>query len=571
LAGIMGGDLQGAAIAVAKSMAGNFTLLQRYGILTDENASKSERLRDAYEQLALRGGGQLEAHGKSLNGIFNQITQSGSKLLKSIGGIAVEFTTLRVALQSVVTAGNFWAKLVGSIVPTHTAFQNALVKTKQRAEEGTGTIAALADQYDNLSKSTERAAANLTTITAQIERQAQMQIEQQDAEAAFKIAQIDENDTLTPSQKIRAKQNIRRESDTRRALAQNKADEDIKGKDQARIETVQDTVQETVDDLTKDKDTVAALKRRDAARLEAENAKRAARKQLEIVGAAQGRTNAAEEAVNKDAGDVRAREELAAAKLDERNQRAKLARLVDVRNKANEAAKEADSKVPFGFKDTDAKVLEASIEERSKKAQDFWLKAYDEIAKLAEDIQKRTEQQRHRLALLGIKDATETSKENKELSKAERDEIISKKRAELRDVESNLADERSPRDRDKLRRDKVRIENEINTLEHADQPGRKAETEAENKKREADARKEAIDEQQKDHEKRFGKGKNSADTTAVERSKVEIVGEGQSLVAAITEMRDAFLEAIASAKAAAEDASAKADQALNRTDANRLS
>jgi hypothetical protein len=85
LAGIMDGDIESAATAVSRAMQGQFGMFARYGIYVDEAGTKTEKLEKLFEQLAQRGGGQLEAFGETVQGQKARLGNSLSNFWEGLG------------------------------------------------------------------------------------------------------------------------------------------------------------------------------------------------------------------------------------------------------------------------------------------------------------------------------------------------------------------------------------------------------------------------------------------------------------------------------------------------------
>jgi hypothetical protein len=69
LAGILDGDLQSASMMVSKALQGQFDLFGRYGLRVAETGTQTQKLNQLFEQLAKRGGGQLEAQMQTISGL----------------------------------------------------------------------------------------------------------------------------------------------------------------------------------------------------------------------------------------------------------------------------------------------------------------------------------------------------------------------------------------------------------------------------------------------------------------------------------------------------------------------
>jgi hypothetical protein len=125
LGALMGGNVVGAADAFSKALVGNFTQLQRVGIRTDANATQVDRLNSAMEQLAQRGGGQLEARAGTLAGKQRSLGLAFDNVKSAIGGAIASTTLFKHIMESAETGMNNLAKALDGTVPKIAGLQNA--------------------------------------------------------------------------------------------------------------------------------------------------------------------------------------------------------------------------------------------------------------------------------------------------------------------------------------------------------------------------------------------------------------------------------------------------------------
>jgi hypothetical protein len=85
LAGVIGGDINSAAVLFAKAMQGNYDALKRYGISITKTGDLTKDLDRLMTQLAQRGSGILEARARSLSGQFKQLGLSMADFFSAIG------------------------------------------------------------------------------------------------------------------------------------------------------------------------------------------------------------------------------------------------------------------------------------------------------------------------------------------------------------------------------------------------------------------------------------------------------------------------------------------------------
>jgi hypothetical protein len=164
LAGIMGGDVQGAAVAMSKAMQGSFEMFSRYGIVLDENASKTEKLEQLMGTLAQRGGGQLEASTKTLNGQFKQVKLSTEDALKGFGGMIASTGFLQRGLEMAGNAAEWWSDLLSRTIPKVDGLENASSKTTQSIEGQTDATKKAADETERFKTAMSQAADEATKL-----------------------------------------------------------------------------------------------------------------------------------------------------------------------------------------------------------------------------------------------------------------------------------------------------------------------------------------------------------------------------------------------------------------------
>jgi hypothetical protein len=99
LAGYIGGDFESAAFAFGKAISGNAQMLSRYGIEVENGTTQTEKLNSIMEQLAQRGGGQLEARAKSLAGGFAGLKIGVGNLFEGIGNLISRWHVLQVSME----------------------------------------------------------------------------------------------------------------------------------------------------------------------------------------------------------------------------------------------------------------------------------------------------------------------------------------------------------------------------------------------------------------------------------------------------------------------------------------
>jgi DNA-directed RNA polymerase subunit L len=191
LAGIMEGDLSGAAAAVAKAMQGEFYSFSRLGIQIDEHASQVEKLNSLYEQLAQRGGGQLEAQAESLTGQFGKFKNSLSDFFEAIGQGISSTGIVQTTLYGLGTTLAWLAGKMGGVIPAADGMTNALKKNIDTTIDAERFNKQYAESLKETARNAEAVAA---AIDHQLESQRELrriQDEQTDAQMALDLAMVD--------------------------------------------------------------------------------------------------------------------------------------------------------------------------------------------------------------------------------------------------------------------------------------------------------------------------------------------------------------------------------------------
>ncbi len=96
-----GKDLPAAADVVGKAIAGNFTAFSKLGINVDENATKAQKLEQAFGQLESRMGGQARAAAETFAGSISAINTQFDEFLEQIGDAITRSDFLNYAFSFV--------------------------------------------------------------------------------------------------------------------------------------------------------------------------------------------------------------------------------------------------------------------------------------------------------------------------------------------------------------------------------------------------------------------------------------------------------------------------------------
>lgn len=202
LAGLMGGDVEGAAKLFGKALQGNTDVMGRYGIKVDATASQVEKLDSIMQQAAARGAGQLTAGSETLARRFTNVKLGTEDIVKGFGNLIARTGIVQVGLDSL--AGVIGA--VNSVLPgtVHAAgeFTNKLGDIAENADEAAKKLDAAKDAGESLAavslakfaEDAAKAAANFDQLTTAIRAAEQARVALTDAALAAKLAQIDDDE-----------------------------------------------------------------------------------------------------------------------------------------------------------------------------------------------------------------------------------------------------------------------------------------------------------------------------------------------------------------------------------------
>jgi len=191
LAGIMGGDLQSAAMAVARAMQGNFTMFSRWGIQIDEHLPQVEKLQRLYQELAQRGGGQLEAMSRTLSGQFRSLRLALGDLLEVIGGGAKEAGFFTKILYGLTESAKWLTRILGGTIPQLEGLHNASKKTVTSLSGGSAAADKYSESLKSLTTQTNQILNAFDALKDRITGVARAQTELTDIDLAEKLADID--------------------------------------------------------------------------------------------------------------------------------------------------------------------------------------------------------------------------------------------------------------------------------------------------------------------------------------------------------------------------------------------
>lgn len=219
LAGILGGDINTAAMLFSRAMQGNFEMFGRYGIRVEEAGTKTERLEKLMRQLAQRGGGVLENQSKTLSGQLQRLKNNLSDIFEAVGkfidekSIYAKLSDQGSALEALTYATRWWADAMSDTYPVQDGLVNKLSMTTQTTEE-------LEKSMESYTKTLQKQAGVAAYAADQTSRQkdqlrelARQQDELSDLDMAQELANIDADPNASDDQKNRQRVAVRKKYD----------------------------------------------------------------------------------------------------------------------------------------------------------------------------------------------------------------------------------------------------------------------------------------------------------------------------------------------------------------------
>ena len=225
LAGVLDGDLNGAALLVSRAIQGNFTAFRRWGIQLDQNASQTDKLNQLFTQLAQRGGGQLEARSKTLVGQFHRLSIAYQDVQENVGGLISDSGILQAVMGGLTYVAQKVAGALDAGARKTKDLANAQASSAEAMGESEDAARKWQDRLEAINKETQIYTIRLEAQRAKIEqvRQEQEQLNKANTDAQLaRIDQAEKSGAISPAQSIelRARTKLAGEQRTRKSDAQ---------------------------------------------------------------------------------------------------------------------------------------------------------------------------------------------------------------------------------------------------------------------------------------------------------------------------------------------------------------
>lgn len=221
LAGLLGGDVTQAAEAYSRALQGNYEIFSRYGIQIEATGTQTEKLAALQQQLADRGGGQLEARNKSINGQWRQMKNNLGDVAEAFGGLIAQTGFAQNVFNGLASSFGWLSNQLSDFTPVVDGLENSLKKVQPSSAAAEAALKRYGDEVKaqtDLSKAFEDA---LNRETDAIVRKQRALDEITDAKMAQALAAIDtaeKNGAITPAEATSKRAGIRSEADNQKYL-----------------------------------------------------------------------------------------------------------------------------------------------------------------------------------------------------------------------------------------------------------------------------------------------------------------------------------------------------------------
>jgi hypothetical protein len=190
LAGVMGGDITTAAQMLGKAMQGNFTMLARWGIEVDKNATQAEKFDQVLQQVAARGAGQLRAGAEGLDGAFKRLKNAGSDLWENLGNGVNSIFMVDVFVNKLANGMSWLAEATFKPIAPAKGLKNAIDGIPEILEQTAAATQETGDGFKKLGDDLDRVKDKAELAKAAIDRAKGIQDDEAEARKRVELAQV---------------------------------------------------------------------------------------------------------------------------------------------------------------------------------------------------------------------------------------------------------------------------------------------------------------------------------------------------------------------------------------------
>jgi hypothetical protein len=193
LAGLMGGDVETAAAMMAKAMQGNFTMLSRWGVQVDKNATQAEKLDSVLQQVASRGAGQLRAGAEGLGGAFDRVKNSAGDLWENLGNGINRMFGIDLILGKTADGMKWLAEKTFLAIEPAKGLKNSIDGLPEVIEDSGAAAAKTSEDFKKLAEELDSVKEKADLAKAAIDRAKGIQDDEAAARKKLDMATVDDD------------------------------------------------------------------------------------------------------------------------------------------------------------------------------------------------------------------------------------------------------------------------------------------------------------------------------------------------------------------------------------------
>jgi hypothetical protein len=191
LAGIMGGDIETAAHVMTRAMNGNMGFLRRYGITVDETASQAKQLDQVFQQLAQRGGGQMEVTARTLSGQWRSFKNDLDDISKGVGNFIAETGVLQGTAGMLKTSFEWIRHATGGTIAAMPGLKNNFGDLAESMGAATERAERFKAYLEGIATEASKAVSAMEALASEIQAVADAQAEQLENEKRIALAKFE--------------------------------------------------------------------------------------------------------------------------------------------------------------------------------------------------------------------------------------------------------------------------------------------------------------------------------------------------------------------------------------------
>jgi hypothetical protein len=208
LAGIMGGDVEGAASVMIRALNGNYRGFEQLGLIVDKNKSDLENWTSLVKQ-AERGAGILEKQTQTLSGTWKGAGIALGNFEKSLSQTTLGWISMRAVGVGAQQAFQYLADKIGFTIPKVDGLKNASSVLTRSLQEGESATQSHADKLKAMGDAADRTAKKIDQVKNAIKQMQGLDDDEATAKMNFELALVDDEEKRTGNALGAARKRVR--------------------------------------------------------------------------------------------------------------------------------------------------------------------------------------------------------------------------------------------------------------------------------------------------------------------------------------------------------------------------